>query len=229
MKKATILAAVLCLTASMGQASILEGWLTASTVSSAGQNYSVSIWLEIVPDAAKGETLASIARQGISDVGVSILTSDTHGVTQPLQASIVQPAAVATVFNTDVFDSLTVAAARQDGDSDGDLDALDAVGSDSGANWGVGVGTPVLLCTETWTETLAARATLHIVLDTKSRHWDTTDPLGDGSDRNSFSGFSTGVNHDGSDLVVGLLAAPEPATLALLALGAVGMIRVRRR
>lgn len=227
MKKATVVMAVLCFVVSMSQASILQGWLTADTVTTAGQTYSVNIWLEVVPDTSRGETLASIANQGISDVAVSILTSNTIGVTEPLPASIVLPGVVKTVFNSTVFDFNTVPASRVDGDGDGDLDAIQATGADSGSSLSVGVGTPVLLCTESWTEIIAARATLHIVLATNSRHWDLSDPLGDGSDRNLFTGFATGVNHDGVDLVVG--PVPEPATLTLLAMGAVGLLRRRNR
>ena len=244
MKNVLALAAVLFLTESLTQASILQSWVTTPTsVTTSTVNYDVQIWLLVVPDPALGETLTSISQQGISGAAVSIVTWDSHLVTEPLPQSAGQTSVVKSIFNYNDFEGLAdFKAQRADGTlpnfdtPDGDLDALEAAGTTSIDNLGIGVGAPVLLCTETWTMEQWAHADLHIIIQPSATHWDMSDPLGDGSNMNYFSAYQTGVNNDGVDLYVGPAGGgggppdnPEPATVVLFGFGAVATLMRRRK
>ena len=229
MKKVLVLTCVLCLAASLTQASILQCWVTSvAPVTTSTVNYDLQIWLQVVPDPALTQQLGhveDITDGGINSVTMSIWTSDSTLVTEPLPPNPNNLTLVKTTFNYDAFDDFTHAAQRSDASWDGDLDAVGAVGATSGYDHNIGVGQPVLLATESWTMDQWAHADLHIEIHPDSSHWDLSDPLGDGSNANYFGGFQIGVDHDGTDLFVGPdTYSPEPATLALLGFGAMATL-----
>ena len=233
MKKAMVLSGVLFLMASMTQAAILDAWVTTdNSLPTAGQTFDLTIWLEVVPDPSISPP-EDVSNFGISRAVVTLLQQDPPGNCEPIAAGYTGIAAtqVKTAFNTTAFDisyaglGNNTPASLQDGNGDGYLDATMATGLDGGDDFHVGVNTPVWLCTETWQEgPVMGMTTFHPVIDPSSQHWDFTDPNGDESYQNSFTGFATGLPvYQGpiltvypEDLVIGI---PEPTTLAIIGIG----------
>jgi hypothetical protein len=100
-----------------------------------------------------------------------------------------------------------------DADSDGDMDALSAtVGLSNSKNLTLGM-TPVLLATETWQMLSSSPADLQISVN-DSQQWDSMATKGT---KIAFDNFQ----------MTGLHVAPEPASAAILLVGAVSLLRRR--
>jgi hypothetical protein len=152
MKKALVLAGVLCLQASVGRASILECWITVDNPNpNQGETFNVSIWLQVVPDPALTAQLGhveDVSQSGIQSALVSIYQQNPHGNYSAQDAPHTRN--VASVFNTSPiggFDNVNTPADMIDTNNpifpDGDFDAINAAGSTSGNDLTVGVAGPV--------------------------------------------------------------------------------------
>jgi hypothetical protein len=211
MKKALVLAGVLCLQASAGRAAYLEAWLTSDNMNpAANATFNVTIWLQVFGGASE-----DISQHGIRGVTISVYQQNPPGNCGPVPVAPFPPPQAKIVTTTDnyaAFDANRNAPLRQDGNGDGYLDALQAQGVTSGLDLNVGVSAPVWLCTEVWREApVPGPTTLHVVVD-DAYQWGVFYP-------GSVWGY-----YQTTDLVIN---APEPATLSLLAVGA--MVTLRRK
>jgi hypothetical protein len=256
MKKALVLTAALCLMASTSRASILEAWLTFSTggvedtwpnsnpcptsagptQAMVGQLYTVELWIEIVADPnIPGEVLTGC---GLDSCALTIVTTSQQIVTEPnmlgndpLGADTTDaPQTVDSYFpNAGVF-RFTIHAAREQypfwwGDSNNGLDALQMTVSTDITTKTVAVNKPFLYGEENWLLESWNPNILHLEIAPTSNHWDSS------GDQVVFSQFETGTLDSSGNFVPGPGLAvgpvPEPATLALLGLGAVAALRRR--
>ena len=205
--------------ASVSHAAILEAWLTSDNMSpAANAAFKLTIWLQIVPDPAINPP-DEMSQFGIANVMVSIYQQNPVGNCAPVPrgTSGMPKTQVQTTWNTDAFDYGNYAPAIISSDG---YDGLNAGSVTSDNDMNVGATAPVWFCTETWQEAaVQGSTTFHPAIDPSAvlRYHRSPIPF---VDYVSPTGFQT------TDLVIN---APEPGTLALLALGGIGVLRKRRR
>jgi hypothetical protein len=252
MKKVLVLAAAVCVFATVGSASLLNVWLSANPATTG--YYPVQIWAQIVVDPAHPDEV--ITDNGLCDFSVTLYTPGTVGVTIPRgNGSDSNGHQVVMSWGVNINDwGLKVKANNGDYDADGDKDAVEASAGDTdGFDLNTGIGAPVLLATETWKMVSWAWARPVVIPGATSRHWsDTIDPDTGLPGRELFTAVGavivpppwhwgqppmidltgpTGVGNTGAGLNTDTLSftfIPEPTTLALLGFGALAAL-IRRK
>lgn len=232
MKKVLVLAAVVCVFATVGSASQLNVWLSASPTE-IGTSYAVDVWAQIVVDPAhSGESLTNT---GLCDFAFTIYTPGTVGVTVPDEFyPWVDWGTSLSTWANKIDPALgDYEASYTPPTPDGDIDAVEASAGDTrytrttpnptppGLN--TGVGAPILLGTEWWVMNSWEQATLMVSLNPSSRHWTTTPVYGDPLHPTVQTGwgkaaFTALVNN-------GVTVGPPPGTAPTISIaGPVGMV-----
>ncbi len=200
MRKMVLMVVVLAMGAAASGATLTATLIPSNGgVAAAGEQFTVDIWLKTDTEL------------GISDVSLDILSAgdgDTVPAPNGPYCTVTWNAAVLSTYSP-----LTIPGNPLDGDGDGDADTCAlSLGLLANVAPGLGTGDGTMIGTITYTCVTGVPDVLTPSLDLTSRYW------ADGSTKAEFDSFQA---------VPCNVNLPEPATLGLLGLGVLGLLRRR--